>query len=194
MTSNTQQRTQYTKYKQPTTGWKRFVSIDKKNDVRITTEKLEKRVYWMNLTHYDKATLPYKIELTYLQKNNLEKQRSCSKNCFNKFLNYGVTWSWHHWLKHIFNVNCGYTSLFLDVYPFLRISVKLQIFLKNQCHFWISRWKLRLRGHRGNSMSKKQKDFLLIVFLHIRLFYFVRQRWCASQTWIKIERDRIISL
>jgi len=45
------------KNKQPTTGWKRFVSIDKKNDVRITTEKLEKRVYCMNLTRYDKATV-----------------------------------------------------------------------------------------------------------------------------------------
>jgi len=71
------------------------------------------------------------LTLTYLQKNDPEKQHSRSKNCFNKFSNYGVTWSWHHWLKHIFNVvNCG----FLDVYPFLRISVKLQIHSKNQRH------------------------------------------------------------
>jgi len=136
------------------------------------------------LFRLDRAVLPYKIELTYLQKNNPEKQHSRSKNCFSKFLNYGVTWSWHHWLKHIFNVNCGYcryTSLFLDIYPFVRISVKLQIHSKNQRHFWISRWKLRQRVPRGHSYYVKEtKGFSLDrVFAHTSIL-FCTAEWRAS--------------
>jgi len=73
-----------------------------------------------------RGILPYKIELTYVQKNDPEKQSSRSKNRLNKFLKYGITWSWHHWLKHMSS-----SMLIVDIRPCFWTDIHLYGYLWN---------------------------------------------------------------
>ena len=91
--------------------------------------------------------LPYKIELTYLQKNDPEKQCSRSKNCLNTFLNFIVGPLIE---THVF----GCISICTQICKIL----KLQIHSKNQRHFRISRCKLRQRVHGGHSFLLCQRN------------------------------------